>query len=162
MRIGTGFDVHAFGRGPKLILGGAEIPFELGLVGHSDADVLTHAVCDAILGALGRGDIGVHFPDNDPQYTGACSLELLKSVCAMMRADGYEIINIDTTVIMQEPKIGSHKLQIRDNLAKTMRVSTNMINIKATTTEHLGFIGRREGVAAQAVALLKKNAEDKT
>lgn len=160
MRIGTGFDVHAFGRGRKLILGGVEIPFELGLAGHSDADVLTHAICDAILGALGRADIGAHFPDNDPQYAGVCSLELLKSVCKLMRADGYAIINIDTTVIMQVPKLGPHKLQIRDKLAETMQISPNAINIKATTTEHLGFTGRQEGVAAQAVVLLKNITEN--
>lgn len=155
MRIGTGFDVHAFGRGRRLILGGVEIPHELGLMGHSDADVLTHAICDAILGALGRGDIGEHFPDTDPAYKGICSLDLLEQVCGLMRKDGYEIENVDATLIMQAPKVGLYKAQIKAKLAAAMDVAENIVNIKATTTEHLGFTGRCEGVAAQAMILLK-------
>lgn len=155
MRIGNGFDVHAFGRNRRLILGGIEIPYELGLVGHSDADVLTHAVCDAILGALGQADIGKHFPDTDPKYKDIGSLVLLKHVCNLMREHGYEIENLDATVILQEPRIASYKGPIKLMLAETINTSPANVNIKATTTEHLGFTGRREGIAAQAVVLLK-------
>lgn len=155
MRIGSGFDVHAFGRNRKLILGGIEIPYELGLKGHSDADVLTHAVCDAILGALGQGDIGEHFPDTDPKYANIGSLILLKHVCNIMREHGYAMANLDVTVILQEPRISPYKGQIKLLLADTIGANPANINIKATTTEHLGFTGRREGIAAQAVVLLK-------
>lgn len=155
MRIGTGFDVHAFCRNRPLILGGVKIPYELGLKGHSDADVLTHAICDAILGALGQGDIGEHFPDTDPQYENIGSLILLRHVCSIMRKHGYGIENLDITVIVQEPRLGSYKEQMKRILADIMGINTKLVNIKATTTEHLGFTGRREGIAAQAVVLLK-------
>lgn len=159
MRIGSGFDVHAFGRNRKLILGGVEIPYELGLQGHSDADVLTHAVCDAILGALGQGDIGEHFPDNDPRYANIDSLVLLKHVCNIMHEHGYELENLDVTVILQEPRMSYYKGQIKLLLAETIGTNPANVNIKATTTEHLGFTGRHEGIAAQAVVLLKDKHE---
>lgn len=160
MRIGSGFDVHAFCRNRPLILGGVEIPYELGLQGHSDADVLTHAVCDAILGALGQGDIGEHFPDTDPRYENIGSLILLRHVCNIMREHGYDIENLDVTVILQEPRLGPYKGQMKLILADTMAIKAKLVNIKATTTEHLGFTGRREGIAAQAMVLLKDTHEN--
>lgn len=160
MRIGTSFDVHAFCRNRPLILGGVEIPYELGLKGHSDADVLTHAVCDAILGALGQGDIGEHFPDTDPQYENIGSLILLRHVCNIMREHDYDVENLDVTVILQEPHISGYKGRIKIILAETMGIKPKSVNVKATTTEHLGFTGRREGIAVQAVVLLKEIHEN--
>ena len=155
MRVGTGFDVHAYTTGRKLILGGVEIDFEKGLEGHSDADVLVHAVMDAILGACGLGDIGIHFPDSYMKYKDISSLTLLGKVREKMKAEGYEIENIDNILILQEPKVFKYFEKMRTNIANTLKVDTSRINLKATTTEHLGFCGRGEGIAAQAVALLK-------
>ena len=152
--IGIGYDVHAFADGRKLILGGVEIPHERGLLGHSDADVLIHAVMDALLGASGLGDIGVHFPDTDPQYKDISSLELLKKTKQLLSGHGFRIVNIDAVVIAQRPKIAPHILKMRENLAEVLKVSKTQINIKGTTTEGLGFAGREEGIAAQAAACL--------
>jgi len=155
MRIGTGFDVHAYKVGRRLVLGGVEIDFKKGLEGHSDADVLVHAVMDAILGACGLGDIGIHFPDSDMKYKGISSLALLEEVRGKMEAKGFEIENIDTVLILQEPKVFKYFGNMKENIAHTLNIDTARINLKATTTEHLGFCGRGEGVAAHSVALLK-------
>lgn len=152
--IGIGYDVHAFADDRKLILGGVEIPHERGLLGHSDADVLIHAVMDALLGASGLGDIGVHFPDTDPQYKDISSLELLKKTKQLLSGHGFRIVNIDAVVIAQRPKIAPHILKMRENLAEVLKVSKTQINIKGTTTEGLGFAGREEGIAAQAAVCL--------
>jgi len=156
-RIGQGFDVHAFAEGRKLILGGVEIAHPLGLMGHSDADVLTHALCDALLGAAALGDIGHLFPDNDDQYKGADSLELLAEVMRQVRGKGYELSNADVTVMAQAPKLAPFIEQMRGKLAAAMQVDVDCIGVKATTTEKLGFTGRGEGIAAQAVALLTQD-----
>ena len=155
MKVGTGFDVHAFTVGRKLILGGVKIDFEKGLEGHSDADVLVHAVMDAILGACGLGDIGIHFPDSDMKYKDISSLALLGEVRKKMEAEGFKIENIDTIIILQEPKVFKYFEAMRNNIANILKINISQINLKATTTEHLGFCGRGEGVAAQAIALLK-------
>jgi 2-C-methyl-D-erythritol 2,4-cyclodiphosphate synthase len=157
MRIGQGFDVHAFAEGRRLILGGVEIAHPLGLLGHSDADVLTHALCDALLGAAALGDIGHLFPDTDDSYEGADSLLLLAEVMRLVRAEGYELGNADVTVIAQAPKLAPHIQSIRIKLATAMRVDTDAISVKATTTERLGFTGRNEGIAAMAIALLTRD-----
>ncbi|MFQ5356101.1 MAG: 2-C-methyl-D-erythritol 2,4-cyclodiphosphate synthase [Mariprofundaceae bacterium] len=154
VRIGQGFDVHAFAGNRRLILGGANIPFHLGLAGHSDADVLTHAVMDALLGAAGLGDIGQHFPDNDLAYKDADSLILLSQVMRHLEAEGWQVGNIDATIIAQEPKLAPFIQTMRENLARVLGVDSRSVNIKATTTELLGFIGRKEGVAVMAVALI--------
>ncbi|MBQ7638567.1 MAG: 2-C-methyl-D-erythritol 2,4-cyclodiphosphate synthase [Clostridia bacterium] len=154
-RIGHGYDVHRFARGRKLILGGVEIDFELGLLGHSDADVLTHAVCDALLGALSLGDIGKHFPDTDPEYKNADSIELLKKCFSLIEEKGYIISNIDATVIAQKPKISSYTYKMRQNIAAACRIDPDRVSVKATTEEGLGFTGSLEGISAHAVALLK-------
>lgn len=154
MRIGYGYDVHRLVEGRKLILGGVDIPFERGLLGHSDADVLAHAISDALLGAAALGDIGHLFPDNDPAYAGADSLKLLAEVCRVVREHGYELGNIDATVMAQRPKLAPHILQMRENLAAACGVTTEQISVKATTEEGLGFTGSGEGMAASAVALL--------
>jgi len=156
MRIGQGFDVHAFSEGRKLMLGGVEVPYHLGLAGHSDADVLVHAICDALLGAAGLGDIGHYFPDNDPKYKGIDSMELLAEVMRSIRGFGWKIVNIDATVIAQAPKLASHIPQMRERLSAAVDVDLSSFNIKATTTEKLGFTGRGEGIAAQAVVLLTR------
>ena len=155
MRVGTGFDVHTYASGRKLILGGVEIDHEKGLEGHSDADVLVHAIMDAILGACGLGDIGIHFPDSDMEYRDISSLALLGEVRKKMEAEGFEIENIDTVLILQEPKVFKYFKNMKENIANTLKIDTTRINLKATTTEHLGFCGRGEGIAAQSVALLK-------
>lgn len=155
MRVGTGFDVHGFAEGRKLILGGVEIEYDKGLAGHSDADVLIHAVMDAILGACGLGDIGIHFPDSDMKYKDICSLALLEEVRKKMLAKGFEIENIDTVLILQEPKVFKYFEEMKENIAGTLKIDIARVNLKATTTEHLGFCGRGEGIAAQAIALLK-------
>lgn len=154
MRIGHGYDVHRLVPGRKLILGGVEIPFEKGLDGHSDADVLTHAVMDALLGAAGMGDIGQHFPDSDPAYAGADSLRLLTQVVKLLTEAGWRVENVDSTVIAQRPKLAPHIPQMKKNLALAMGVLPEQVNVKATTEEKLGFTGSGEGMAAQAVALL--------
>lgn len=156
-RIGQGFDVHAFCEGRKLILGGVKIPHALGLAGHSDADVLVHAVCDALLGAAGLGDIGHHFPDTDPAYKGADSMNLLASVMASLSELGWRVVNVDATVIAQQPKLASYIPAMRARLAEGVGAAVECTNIKATTTERLGFTGRGEGIAAQAVVLLESS-----
>ena len=154
MRIGLGFDVHAFAPHRKLILGGVEIPHYQGLDGHSDADVLAHAVADALLGAVRAGDIGKLFPDTDPAYKGANSLKLLSAVASLVREKGYVIVDVDCVIAAQAPKLSPYREAMRDNLASACGVSAECIGVKATTTEHLGFEGREEGISAQAVALV--------
>lgn len=156
MRIGQGYDVHRLVEGRKLILGGVEVPFEKGLLGHSDADVLTHAIMDALLGAAGMGDIGQHFPDSDPTYAGADSLHLLAEVIEKLSNAGWQVGNIDSTIIAQRPKLAGFIPKMRQNLALIMGVLPEQVNVKATTEEKLGFTGSGEGIAAQAVALLMK------
>ena len=153
-RIGHGYDVHRLAEGRRLILGGVDIPWERGLLGHSDADVLTHAVMDALLGAAGLGDIGQHFPDTDPAYAGADSLKLLEHVAGLLRERGFAVGNVDATVLAQRPKLAPHIPQMRDNLARAMGVDPGQVNVKATTEEGLGFTGSGEGMAAHAVCLL--------
>ena len=155
MRIGHGYDVHRLVEGRKLILGGVEIPYEKGLLGHSDADVLTHAVMDALLGAAGLGDIGRHFPDSDDRFLDADSLELLRQVCAMLADKGYRVGNVDVTVIAQRPKLAGFIPAMRENLAAVMGMSPEDVNVKATTEEKLGFTGEGLGIAAHAVALIE-------
>ncbi len=159
LRIGQGFDVHAFSEGRKLILGGVHVPYALGLAGHSDADVLTHAVCDALLGAAGLGDIGNLFPDTDEHYKNAVSLKLLIQVMRLVDKSGLKVVNVDTTILAQEPKLASHIPDMRRNMAVIMGVDVARLSIKASTTEHLGFTGRQEGMAAMAVALLELREE---
>jgi 2-C-methyl-D-erythritol 2,4-cyclodiphosphate synthase len=154
MRIGMGYDVHRLVYGRKLLLGGVEIPFERGLLGHSDADVLLHAICDSLLGAAGLGDIGVHFADTDPQWNGVSSLTLLDKCHAMIRAKGFHIANIDATLIMEKPKIGPFRELMVVSIAGALRIEAGAVNIKATTTEGMGFPGRGEGIAAASIALL--------
>ena len=151
MRIGHGYDVHKFANGRKLILGGADIPFEKGLLGHSDADVLTHAIMDALLGAAALGDIGKLFPDNDDSYKGANSIELLRKVCSVLFENGYSIVNIDSTVIAQKPKLSGYIDIMRKNIAHACSMDISCVSIKATTEEKLGFTGRLEGISAHAV-----------
>ena len=154
MRIGLGFDVHAFGAGDHLMLGNVRIPFERGFVAHSDGDVLIHAICDALLGALALGDIGDHFPPSDPQWAGCDSADFLKHCQQLMEQENYQIANIDTVIMAEHPKIGPHKKAIQDKLAKLLNLKSKQISVKATTTEKLGFVGREEGMAAQAICLL--------
>ena len=156
IRIGNGYDVHRLVAGRKLILGGIDISHATGLDGHSDADVLLHALCDALLGAVGAGDIGAHFPDNDPQWKGISSLVLLEQVTATCRVKGFEISNIDTIIVAQKPKLAPYLTDMKKNISQTMAIDISQINIKATTTEKLGFAGKEEGIAAYAVALLTK------
>lgn len=156
LRVGLGFDTHPFDTERPLILGGVEIPFAVGLSGYSDADVIVHAVIDALLGAAGAGDIGQHFPDTDERYKGISSLELLAEVKKLLDGEGYSIVNIDTVVVLEEPKLSQYRDQMILALAKVLGVSEDYINIKATTTEGLGFTGRGEGIAAQAVVLIEK------
>lgn len=156
MRIGHGYDVHKLMESRKLIIGGVEIPHTLGLLGHSDADVLTHAVMDAILGAAAMGDIGVHFPDNDNSFKDIDSQILLKRVMELLRGKGYEIVNLDATIIAQKPKLSPHIPVMVETLAANMGIETDQINIKATTEERLGFTGREEGISAHCVCLIEK------
>ncbi len=156
IRVGQGFDVHAFVADRPLILGGITIPHSMGLAGHSDADVLIHAIIDALLGAACMGDIGEHFPDHDPVYAGADSCELLHHVTQLVGDAGYQLVNMDACVIAQQPRLSAYKPAMRQRLAEVMQVSRDQINIKATTTEKLGFTGRSEGIAAQAVVLIEK------
>ena len=157
LKIGHGYDVHRLAENRKMIIGGVEIPYELGLLGHSDADVLCHAVSDALLGAAGKRDIGYYFPDTDERYHGISSLLLLAEVNKLLISDGYEIGNIDCTLIAQKPKMAPHLVSMRENIASVLHISIDDINIKATTEEKLGFTGRGEGIAAHAVCLLQKN-----
>jgi 2-C-methyl-D-erythritol 2,4-cyclodiphosphate synthase len=153
MRIGQGFDVHAFAPGRRLVIGGVAIPHDKGLEGHSDADVLLHAICDALLGAAALGDIGRHFPDSDPAYAGADSRHLLREVKSKL--GGYRIVNVDATILAQAPRMAPHVPQMIANIAFDLGIAPGAVSIKATTTEHLGFIGRAEGIAAQAIALIE-------
>ena len=154
MRIGTGYDVHKLTENRKLILGGVEIPYEKGLLGHSDADVLIHAIMDAILGAAALGDIGKHFPDSDDAYKGISSVLLLKKVAELIKKEGYEIGNIDSTIIAQRPKLAPYIPTMRDNIANALGISSSRVNVKATTEEGLGFTGEGLGIASQAICLL--------
>ena len=156
MRIGQGFDVHALVVGRRLVIGGVAIPYEKGLDGHSDADVLLHAICDALLGAAALGDIGRHFPDSDPAYKGADSRMLLREV--KKRIAMFKIVNIDATILAQAPRMAPHVPRMIANIAADLGIAPGAVNIKATTTEHLGFIGRVEGIAAQAIVLLEENS----
>ncbi len=157
LRIGHGYDVHRLVEGRDLILGGVCIPHAVGLLGHSDADVLTHAVMDAVIGALGLGDIGKHFPDTDAKFKDADSLRLAEHICSIMKERGYVIGNIDATVIAQAPKLAPHICQMRENLARVWETSIENINVKATTEEKLGFTGAKEGIAAHAVCIICKH-----
>lgn len=159
MRIGHGYDVHRLVEGRKLILGGVEVPHELGLLGHSDADVLTHAVMDALLGAAGLWDIGHAFPDTDDAYKNISSLILLERVREMLAAQGLRVSNVDATILVQRPKLAPHIPAMRENLARVLGISFGQINVKATTEEGLGFTGQQEGIAAHAVALLREEGE---
>ena len=154
-KIGYGFDAHRFSKDSKLIIGGVEIPFELGLAGHSDADVLSHAICDALLGALGEGDIGSHFPDSDPKYKGMSSLLFLEETITLLNKKGFEIENLDSVIVCEKPKIAPHIQEIKETLAKTLGTSTQALGVKATTTDQMGFTGKGEGIAAHTVALIK-------
>ena len=154
MRVGHGYDVHAFGEGDHVMLGGVRIANDRGLVAHSDGDVALHALCDALLGAAGLGDIGRHFPDTDQAFSGADSRELLRAVVEQLAAAGWSVGNVDLTVIAQAPRLGPHIAEMRALIAEDLRVSNEQVNIKATTTERLGFVGREEGIASHAVALI--------
>lgn len=156
LRIGQGFDVHQFAVDRDLIIGGIQIPYEKGLLGHSDADVLLHAITDAVLGALGEGDIGKHFPDTDEAYKGADSKVLLSHVIKLMKQKEYKIVNMDCTIIAQKPKMAAYIPDMKQVIAQLLEVNQEQVNVKATTTEKLGFTGRGEGIAAQAIVLLEK------
>lgn len=155
-RVGLGYDVHRFVKGRKLFLGGVEIPHALGLDGHSDADVLIHAVCDALLGAIGRGDIGEHFPNSDPQYKNISSVKLLDMVFSLVRKEGYSVNNLDAIVVAEEPNLKAYKQAMQERLAQSLGVESRAVNIKATTNEGMGFTGRKEGMAAYATVLLTR------
>ncbi|RID83376.1 2-C-methyl-D-erythritol 2,4-cyclodiphosphate synthase [Peribacillus asahii] len=156
-RIGQGFDVHQLVEGRPLIIGGITIPYEKGLLGHSDADVLLHTVADAVLGAIGAGDIGKHFPDTDPEFKDADSAKLLEHVWNLVKQEGYKLGNIDCTIIAQSPKMAPYIEAMRERIAQLLEATVEQVNVKATTTEKLGFTGRKEGIAAQAVVLLMKS-----
>jgi 2-C-methyl-D-erythritol 2,4-cyclodiphosphate synthase len=158
LRIGHGFDVHAFAAERKLIIGGVEIPHRFGLAGHSDADVLLHAICDALLGAAGLGDIGRHFPDSDPRFKGIDSRELLRDVAKRIRDLGWSAVNVDATIIAQAPKMAPHIATMVANIAADLEIEPGCVNVKATTTEKLGFTGRGEGIASEAVCLINKGS----
>ena len=159
MRIGQGYDVHRLTEGRRLILGGVEVPYEKGLLGHSDADVLVHAVMDALLGAGALGDIGKHFPDTDPAYEGVSSIALLERVGDILEEKGYVVENIDATIIAQRPKLASYRPQMAENIAKALKIDVGRVSVKATTEEGLGFTGTGEGMAAQAITLLTEAAD---
>lgn len=155
MRIGYGYDVHRLVEGRPLILGGVHVPYQHGLVGHSDADVLSHAIADALLGAAALGDLGTHFPDSDPEWKDADSLLLLEAVAAKLREAGYGVVNVDATVVLQEPKLRPHIAKMREHLAASLGLEVGAVSVKATTTERLGVVGRREGAAAHAVCIIR-------
>ena len=159
MRVGQGFDVHALVAGRPLIIGGVHIPWEKGLEGHSDADVLLHAICDALLGAAGLGDIGRHFPDNDPKFRGADSRKLLGHVAGLLASHGLAVVNVDATIIAQAPKMAPHIAQMQSHIAADLKIGLACVNVKAKTTERLGFTGRGEGIAAEAIALLEERRQ---
>lgn len=154
MRVGSGYDSHRFAAGRKLILGGLEIPAAAGLLGHSDADVLIHAICDALLGAIGEGDLGRHFPDTDPFYENISSMRILESVQGMLKAKGFRIENVDSTIIAERPRLALHIPAMSENIARALNIPADRVNIKATTNEGMGFIGRGEGIAALATVLI--------
>ncbi len=154
IRIGHGYDVHRFSENRRLVIGGVEIQYELGLLGHSDADVLLHAVCDALLGAAALGDIGKHFPDTDPKYKGIDSMLLLKHTTELLKCRGYTVGNIDATIIAQDPKMAPHIEKMCENIAECVGISKDFVNVKATTEENLGFTGRKEGISAHAVCVV--------
>lgn len=156
MRIGHGYDVHKLAENRKLILGGVEIPFKKGLLGHSDADVLLHAICDSLLGAAALGDIGVHFPDTSDEFMGISSLKLLRVVADLLDRSGYKVINIDSTVIAQDPKLSPYINKMRENIAKALNIELSSVSVKATTEEHLGFTGEKLGISAHSVCLIDK------
>ena len=156
LRIGQGYDVHRFQRGRKLFLGGVEIPYDRGLSGHSDADVLLHALINALLGAMGEGDIGIHFPDSDPRYKNISSVKLMQNVTRIMRRRGFKLVNADVTVVAQQPRLAPHYRAMKTSVAKALQVVESKINIKAATTEKLGWIGESKGMAATAVVLLRR------
>lgn len=155
MRIGMGYDVHRLVEGRKLILGGVTIPFEKGLVGHSDADVLIHAVCDALLGAAGMGDIGLHFPDTDPELKDISSIKILTKTAEMLKISGFRVVNLDSTIMAEAPKISPHREMMEKNISRAIEIEPAYVNVKATTFEKLGMIGRGEGIAAICVALIE-------
>ncbi len=157
-RVGIGYDAHRFEEGRKLVIGGVEIPYHLGLKGHSDADVLIHAICDAILGALSLGDIGELFPDTDEKYRNISSLVLLEKVISLAEKKGFRILNVDTVVIAQEPKLKPYKEEMKNRIAAVMKIEKDRVSVKATTTEGMGFEGRKEGISAQAVVILEKTS----
>ena len=159
MRIGQGFDVHALVPGRKLVIGGVVIPYERGLAGHSDADVLLHAICDALIGALGLGDIGTHFPDTDPKYKGADSRTLLREILGRLWTGGWHVVNVDSTIIAEAPKMAPHIAAMRTNIALDLSIDPSSVNVKAKTAERLGAIGRGEGIAAEAVVLIAPNPQ---
>lgn len=154
MRIGLGYDIHRLVQGRRLILGGVEIPFEKGLLGHSDADVLIHAVCDAILGAAGMGDIGYHFPDTDPEFKDIYSIKLLAVTYEMIRSKGFSVNNIDSTIFAEAPRLSPYKEEMKRNIARTLQINPDQVNIKATTAEGVGLIGKGEGIAAMCIVLM--------
>lgn len=157
MRVGIGYDVHRLAEGRKLILGGVNIPFEKGLIGHSDADVLIHSVCDALLGAANLGDIGRHFPDNDIEYKGISSLILLNRVAGLISEAGYKVLNLDSCIAAQRPKLSPYITKMATNIAQALNINSNQVSIKATTTEGLGFEGREEGISVQTIVLIAEN-----
>ena len=154
MRVGIGYDIHRLVKGRPLILGGVSIAYEKGLLGHSDADVLVHAICDALLGAAGIGDIGIHFPDSDPQYKDISSLVLLSETCRLLTEAGHRVVNLDATVFAEAPRLAPHNQEMKTVLAEAMKINPTAINIKATTTEGLGVIGKGEGIGAMCIALI--------
>ncbi|MBO5857836.1 MAG: 2-C-methyl-D-erythritol 2,4-cyclodiphosphate synthase [Clostridia bacterium] len=156
IRIGHGYDVHAFSENRKCIIGGVTIPYEKGLLGHSDADVLLHAISDSLLGAAALGDIGKHFPDTDPDFKGADSLVLLEKVNDLLVQNGYKVVNVDSTVIAQAPKLAPYIIEMRQNIAKALKIDVDFVSVKATTEEKMGFTGRKEGVSAHSVCLIEK------
>jgi 2-C-methyl-D-erythritol 2,4-cyclodiphosphate synthase len=158
MRIGSGFDVHTFGDGEHVMLGGVRVPYSRGVVAHSDGDVILHALCDALLGAAGLGDIGQHFRDDDPQWRGADSKGFVRGVLAMLRERNFAVVNADITVLAEAPRLSTHREEIRRSIAELLDVPSDCVNVKATTTEKMGFLGRGEGLAAQAVVLLNRAA----
>ncbi|MBM4192602.1 MAG: 2-C-methyl-D-erythritol 2,4-cyclodiphosphate synthase [Gammaproteobacteria bacterium] len=157
MRVGSGFDVHAFGRGDHVMLGGVRVPHSQGVVAYSDGDVLLHALCDALLGAAGLGDIGQHFPNSDPQWRGASSDRFITHAVALLRERGYSIVNVDLTLICEAPRLSAHRDQILNSIVRLLGIPDDAVNLKATTTEKMGYIGRREGLAAEAVVLIVRS-----
>ena len=155
LRIGQGYDVHAFGPGDAVVIGGVRIPYESGVLAHSDGDVALHALCDALLGAAALGDIGMHFPDTDPAWRGADSRQFLRHVHALLVERGYRVVNVDLTLVAEAPRLGPHRIRIRENIASDLGVGIGQVNVKATTTERLGWLGRREGLACHAIALIE-------